>query len=320
MTRVLIVVAVCACVVCVSACLGAADPSRPLVRRHGESQRAGNEEVVLVPILAGGAAGWCATVVAKEVVGCEPTRTRPILNEGCGPQEYSPHLIEAYAVTTSHVAAVSIEGGSPIPTHAESVLPDGLRAVFVEIHSQRVLSRRLPCPRFTPFDAAGKVLQPYPVVGMQLAFVLPGRLTWQSPAYPPSGDCAISMTRLPGVSPRRGSMATSIRSYPKLTGRAFLSCIDVKYHVFVPRGGERDVGATVLLDAARPGATPAPLPDMKPLPGHTTIFEAPSTGGEMVARRIPGAWLVAEEAGEGGSKGFRQPLRLLKHLHATVDL
>jgi len=40
----------------------------------------------------------------------------------------------------------------------------------------------------------------------------------------------------------------------------------------------------------------------------------------MVARRIAGAWLVAEEAGEDGASDFQQPLSLLAHLRATVHL
>jgi hypothetical protein len=139
------------------------------------------------------------------------------------------------------------------------------------------------------------------------------------PRASPPGVCTISVTELPGVSSRRGSLATRIRSYPELIGRAFLSCIDVGYHVFIPGGGETDVTATVLLNAAHPGATPAPLPDMKPLHGHSAIFVAPSSGGEMVARRIPGAWVVAEEAGEDGTNDFYQPPAAHQNTHGSVQ-
>jgi hypothetical protein len=94
----------------------------------------------------------------------------------------------------------------------------------------------------------------------------------------------------------------------------------VNYHIFVPGGGETDLTAAVLLDAAHPGATPARLPDMKPLPGHAAIFEAPCSVGVMVARRIAGAWLVVEEGGEDATSDWQQPLRLLEHLRATVHL
>jgi hypothetical protein len=319
-TRALIVFAICGCVVCVSACSSAGDPSQSPAGRRNESQRAGNDEVLLVPILLGGTAGWCVTVVTKEFGGCSRTLTTPVVSEGCGPEEYSRHLIEAYALTTSQVAAVSIEGGAPIPTRAESALPDGLRAAFIEIRSRRVLGRRRRCPRFTPFDAAGKMVPPSHTAVPPLAFALPGRISWQSPAHPPSGACMINTTPLPGVSARWGSVATRIASYPELIGGAFLTCADVDYHVFVPAGGETDFTAAVLLDAAHPGATPAPLPDMKPLSGHADIFEAPCSVGAMVARRIAGAWLVVEESGEEEASDFQQPLRLLEHLYATIRL
>jgi hypothetical protein len=318
--KALIAVAAWACVVCVSACSGADDPPHTRAPRHNESQQASNDEVLLVPILTGGTGGWCVTVGTKEIGGCAPTLTAPILSEGCGPPKYSPHAFEAYALTTSQVAAVSIEGGASLPTRAEPALPDGLRAVVVEIRSQSVLSRRRRCPRFTPFDAAGNIIQRSPLIGTPLAFALPGRLRWHSPVPSPSGACTVSTAHLPDASPRRGSLAARIRPYPELIGRGFLSCVDVTYHIIVPGGGETDLTAAVLLDAGHPGATPAPLPDMQPLSGHAAIFEAPSSGGEMVARRIAGAWLVAEEAGEDGASDFQQPLSLLAHLRATVHL
>jgi hypothetical protein len=146
----------------------------------------------------------------------------------------------------------------------------------------------------------------------------------QAPAYRagPAVKVLFGSQRRPHLdaSPRRGSLATRIRPYPELIGRGFLSCVDVTYHIIVPGGGETDLTAAVLLDAGHPGATPAPLPDMQPLSGHAAIFEAPSSGGEMVARRIAGAWLVAEEAGEDGASDFQQPLSLLAHLRATVHL
>lgn len=56
---------------------------------------------------------------------------------------------------------------------------------------------------------------------------------------------------------------------------------------------------------------------MKPLAGHSGIFEAPGDGNEMAARRIPGAWLVAEE---NDDIGLQVPLALLEHLRAKVHL
>jgi hypothetical protein len=82
MARALMVFAVFGCVVSVSACSGAGEPSHSPAGRHYESQRAGSDEVLLVPILVGGTAGWCVTVVTKEFGGCSRTFTTPVVSEG----------------------------------------------------------------------------------------------------------------------------------------------------------------------------------------------------------------------------------------------
>jgi hypothetical protein len=54
---------------------------------------------------------------------------------------------------------------------------------------------------------------------------------------------------------------------------------------------------------------------MQPLSGHPGISQAPGTEGEIVARRIPGAWLAVVKG-----QGLAQRLTLLEHLSATVQL
>jgi hypothetical protein len=71
----------------------------------------------------------------------------------------------------------------------------------------------------------------------------------------------------------------------------------------------------VLLNASHPGATPPPLPGMKPLAEHRGIFYAPGCEGETAALRIPGAWLVVEEEDD---IGLKVPVELLKSLRATI--
>ena len=327
MYRVLGVIGFFACAMCVTACSSTVDSSRRQARSpyssvygYGVSQLARSDEVLLEPSLRGGTAGWCVSVVATEIGACPPIGTPPILSEGCGPHEYSSHLMEDFALTTSQVANVSIEGGAPIATRAESVLPDGLRAVFVEIHSQKALDRRRRCPQFSPLGANGEAIPRSDQSEVVLAAALPGRVVWQSPLRQPHGACGISTTHLPGVAERRGSAATRIIAVPGLIGRAFLSCINVSYHAYLPEDGETDLSATVLLDAAHPGSTPAPLPGMKPLPNHLGIVKAPSSDGDMVARRISGAWLLVKENGEEGSSGLRLSLTLLEHLRTTINL
>jgi hypothetical protein len=276
-----------------------------------------------VPVLRVGTAGWCVIVDTTELSACSPISTAPILGEGCNAPKVSPHVIDTFALTTSQVAAVSIEGGAPISTRAESVSPDGLRAVVVEIHGQAgktLPGGRYRCPSLMPLDTNGRVIQRSAMPNMLLTLTLPGRLPWRSPEHPPLGVCEISAAHLQGVSARNGEVATQIRSYAGLIGRAFVSCVNLVYNRYMPRGDEASLRASVLLDAAHPGATPAPLPGMKPVPRHPGVFNAPNWGGEMVARRIPGAWLVVGEAMEEGSSALQQPIRLLEHLSATVHL
>jgi hypothetical protein len=56
---------------------------------------------------------------------------------------------------------------------------------------------------------------------------------------------------------------------------------------------------------------------MKTLAGHPGVFEAQSSEGRMVARRIPGAWLVVTEE---TTSGLAVPVELLEHLRATIHL
>ena len=112
---------------------------------------------------------------------------------------------------------------------------------------------------------------------------------------------------------RRGAVATQISASPNLVGEAFLSCASTEYFY-----SEEDMlDSAVLLNAAQPGATPPPIPAMKPLAGHSRDFEAPGWEGEMVARRVPGAWLVVEESDE---IGLHVPVELLESLQATIQL
>lgn len=104
-----------------------------------------------------------------------------------------------------------------------------------------------------------------------------------------------------------------IGAYRGLIGHVLLSCVDT---IYIYRSEHHLTGA-VLLDASDPGKTPPPLPGMRPLPGHSGIFEGPGSSGKIVARRIPSAWLVVEE--EDGI-GLSVPVELLQKLHASVRL
>jgi hypothetical protein len=103
---------------------------------------------------------------------------------------------------------------------------------------------------------------------------------------------------------------TQVRPHREVYGREFVSCA---YTAYLFKNWP--IVAGVLLDASRPGATPASLPAMQPLQGHPGIFQGPGVEGETIARRIPGAWLVVAKG-----EGLQQRLTLLQHLQATIRL
>jgi hypothetical protein len=297
------------------------------------SRSAPDSHVMLVPGLQGGTAGWCLATGYRTMTegsgGCgelTTTSTGPIFAEkGCDESETGIHL---YALTTGEVAAVSVDGGAPVRTVTNATFPDGLRAVAVEVvrhNGQPSVEELHNCPRLTPLNAKLTPIRSAGEHTERLAFAarLPGTRKWdrgvpgQNPewdARPEAhGACGLRATQLPReTSARWGSVATVIRPEKGLVGQALESCVDITYFYL----GEHALTAAVLLNASHPGATPPPLPGMKPLAGHPGIFEAPDSQ-EMAARRIPGAWLVVEE---NDDIGLRVPVELLEHLRATVHL
>jgi hypothetical protein len=308
------------CAIAVSGC------SRSDARGAYVSRPAPNGHVLLVPELRGGWAGWCVATGYRATTegssGCgeaATTSTGPIFDEaGCAE---SKRAIEIYVLTTSEVAAVSVYGGAPIPTTTNSTLPDGLRAAAVEVIRRNghpsIVGGGALCPRLTPLDARGRPVRRTSGPGRPQAVGLPGTLHWEEPARPSRGECGLTVARLPKKTmPVEGNVATRIRQlkpYRGLIGQAFLSCVDTVY-VYEE---QHHLTAAVLLNAARPGATPPPLPGMQPLAGHPGILEAPGSAGEIAARRIHGAWIVVQEEDR---IGLRVPVELLEDLHATVHL
>ena len=279
------------------------------------SRPAPNSHVLLVPELQGGTAGWCmatATETATEGssgCGAPRTSTGPIFAQGdC---QGNDTKLDTFVLTTGEVAAVSVAGGPPIPTHANSTLPDGLRAAAIEV--LRNQGKPWPCPLVTPLAANGRPIRKRGITGKPLLFRLPGTQRWTESAHPPTGVCKLTATHLPRETVAyEGDVATRIRPYRGLLGRALLSCVDT---VYINRE-EHHLTSAVLLNAAHPGAAPPPLPGMRPLAGHPGIYEAPGSEGKRAARRIPGAWLVVEEE---DNIGLRVPLELLESLRATIQ-
>jgi hypothetical protein len=287
------------------------DLGTPVVRR---------EQVLLLPTITGGEGGWCVTLNSGACPTANPVRAfhTPIVAENWSGQGI-PSVNTGFVLTTSRVAAVSINGSKAIPTHAEPMLPDQLRAAVVELRGgsrRHVPGFNVEVPvvplsslRFTPLNSKGEPIPQSSKQDTPLAFYLPGR-GWSRPASAPQGVCGIQANHLGGLVAPAGFVLTHVEPHPGLIGRPFLSCASSSYTF---EGWP--LVASVLLDAAHPGSTPAPLPTMKPLVGHSGFFQALVVEGEAVARRIPGAWLVV-----ANGSGVSQRLLVLEHLRATVHL
>jgi hypothetical protein len=272
-------------------------------------------EVMLVPEISAGWAGWCMAVVRKGSSGCgdEPGTSGSIFSESWSAGE---SVTEGAAFTTGEVTAVSVHGGRPVLTRRASAVAGalGLRYVIVEIHSKKLRAEdNKSFPHFTPLNAKGLAIQRSAKPDIPLGLNVPVR-RWKQPEHAPPGICELRVEKWPGVSVRWGEVVTAVRrSYSGLLGRPFLSCASAEYF-----REEQPVEAGILLDASHPGAEPPPLPAMKAVAGHPGIFEAQGESGEgqMLGRRVRDAWLVVEE---GGST-LEERLALLEHLRARVEI
>jgi hypothetical protein len=275
-------------------------------------------EVFLAPPVQGGSVGWCvvntvATRMSGNLVatgggfGCPIVLTpgRPILDEswsGSSP----PPVLRGLVLTRSEVAAVSVNGGTPIPTRTEPGLPYGLRAVLLEMNGTTLMGRP---PELTPLSMSGQALTQPPMRPMPTAYGLETS-GWKRPGHPKLGACKISATHVPGLTARWGRVVRHVRAISDLIGRPFLSCADTEYFF---QNWPLDAG--IVLDATHPGVPPAPLPLMKPAAGHPGYYQAPGGNGNVLARRIHGAWLLVE-----GGSGLQQRFVVLSHLRATIHL
>jgi hypothetical protein len=185
--RMILVLAIVACAAGASSCgSGAQNP-----------QIARNETVLLVPDQNAGSVGWCMIAVsATKVGGCPVVRSRPpVVGEtwnSHGVDTAGP-VTRGFALTTSQVAAVAIAGGAPLATHSESALPDGFRAVVVEIRGKSLKTvdhGRLP--RFMPLNGRQEPILQAREPSWQptdLQLTLPTR-SLRNAARPAAGVCA----------------------------------------------------------------------------------------------------------------------------------
>lgn len=267
-------------------------------------------EALLAPELNAGTAGWCLAVTPEG--GCTAIRSRlPIVAETWSRSE---GVSKGFAITTSAVRAVSVRmvSNSPsgtIATRAAAVLPAGLRRVGVEIHEGRRLGEA--GPQFVPLDGNGNVI--YDVRGQNdIATEVAIRNVPSSPAV--AVPCRLVAEPMSGLALGGGSVVTAVKAYGGLIGEGFISCTSSSYNL-----DGWPLLAAVLLNAAKPGAPPRPLPGMTPVAGHPGVFRAPSPEGtdiekQMLARRVAGAWVVVARA------KFKQRLTLLERLRVSLHL
>jgi hypothetical protein len=303
--RLIGIVVMVACIVTMLACSGSSDPL----------QRVRHESILFLPPVIVGEGGWCLKIEEDKACKGGWGLNGPIIGETWWGYGGPPTIRIGVVVTTRNVLAVSVEGGGPIATHTEGVLPDGLRSAVVEIQGARHFRRvpgfniSVPAPvSFVPLGKGGQPLHQNRGSRVPLLFTEPTR-SWTWPMDISSGVCKIRAGSLEGLRMEKGSVVRRLESHLGLLERPLLSCAMTEYEL----NGSL-IWASVLVDAGHPGSSPTSLPGMRRLLGHSGIVEAPTAEGESVAKRIRGGWLVVSR---GANR--RQRLALLEHLEGAVN-
>lgn len=307
------------CAVCFASCANSSDPVK------GVTQTARHYQILLVPSLQGGTMGWCLAVFERPRDGCYATEAAradsPVVTESENCANGNASVIDAYALVGHETRFVSIAGGSPIPTEREPLLPNGLRSVFVEIHYRGQAQNGNVCPRFVPLDGQGKVLRATSGQTKPLARKLPSVVTWRRKgtgplppgAHMPLGVCELQPDYLLGYTASSGFVVGHLEaSSVPLKRPGFTSCVSTTY---TAEGG-RTVRVAVLVDAESPGREPSRIPGASSFVGVSRVFRARGAEGEMVMRRVHGAWLVVE-AQHGVS--INTCVEIMKSLHTITD-
>lgn len=278
-----------------------------------ERQVAGRGQIVLMPNLMGGRGGWCMMRLVDSASGTCPTFHMPIF-EGpfsgpvivelwSGGSSNETPVNEALILATSEVASVSFEGRAPVATHASPLLPDHLRGALIELHLASPSLRRRP--PVIALNAMGKPITQMRTPAPPLEFSVPSR-SWEGSQRVSKGVCGVVISNLRSLVFRGGRVMTAVRPHPDIRGREFVDCLSANYLL-----GNWPIEINILLDAARPGSAPGPLPAMRPMAGHTGVFDGPGIEGDMVARRIHGGWLLVAKGEDLG-----QRLSMLEHIRA----
>jgi hypothetical protein len=275
-------------------------------------------EAFLAPEMSAGGYGW--------VVGY--ARNGRLRRSGPAPIPYVGELIlhqfsptgrrstppvSGFLLTASQVAAVSVDGGPPIPTRPEVAVPYGWRVLLYEIPGlarNELFGSHRRSVEFTLFDASGQTIMSLPVPEAQYAGPGLTAETWTRPAHPTLGICQLKGDHLPGLTAESGTVLSRFRSPTSLASGSFQSCASTEY---VLHG--QVLEAAVLLDGEHPGSAPAAIPGMESVPGHAGVVQSRVAAENLVGRRIRDAWLLVKGGGD-----LQQQLVVLAHLRATVHL
>ena len=275
---------------------------------------AGGFGIRLSPALDGGQYGWCVGVhepgfngIAGGGCATAPTASVP-LSMILTSDDARTRKEAIVVLTTPEVAAVLVGAHRRVATAELPGLPYGLRAARIVIPfigrrsaGGRVLFRAPAEPSLTPLDSAGR-----PIASASV------RPQGQQPPLAAHGPCALTAGGVPGFVAKWSHVASEIAPYPGvIVGRAFFSCIDTEYHLH-----ESSLDVAILLDAQRPGSSPAAIPGLLPVPGKPGYVNGPGDfKGALTATRRGNAWLVV-----AGGGGLAQRLEVLSHLEVTVKL
>jgi hypothetical protein len=255
-------------------------------------------EMRLVPALHAGMVGWCAVLrgSAASSARCpvSPLEGPSVLYEAW---EGGPSATRGYALTAGDVSAVTVNGAHiAVATQPVGGLTVSLGAAVVTIPA--------PYPSIWPDEIDGVVggFVGSPHSGWGAPSLSPSltlaTTSWQAPQAPPAAPCEI----------RAGRVVPLVTPLAHIAGGGLLSCADSEYSL---AGSTLD--AAILLDAAEPGVTPVALPNAMPVHRHPGLYSAPGWNGEILGRRIGGAWLLVE----GGASAIQRE-RVLAHLRARV--
>ncbi len=262
-------------------------------------------EMQLVPSLHAGTVGWCAVLryAAQPFARCpvSPLEGPEVLYEAW---EGTASVTHGYALVAEDAPAVTVNQGSRIAVATAPVKGFPLRAAAVTIPA--------PFPGVWPdqfigvvrgFVGSGKGWTAPPLTP---SLTLPTAVA-PAPQAPPAAPCGLSVRGVKGVRRITSSVVPTLTALAHVAGRGYLSCADSEYAY-----GHARLDVALLLDAAEPGQAPVAIPNAAPVQRHPGLYQAPGLYGELLGRRLAGAWLLAE----GGS--LAQRLKLLAHVRASV--